>query len=419
MARTSRILFGLMFLVLALAEVAKAEELNAGALVELALEVNPQIRAARARWNSAEHQVMQNYLPADPVYSMSNNDSHLGITKAGSQSVSVTQALQFPGKALLQGDIAKRAARIARLNYEATVRNIRAQVETGFYQFVLDDALAEATTARLSDLDRVLKVTQTAYITNQVTQTDVVSAQFDYSVALQQEIQLRVSAQNDKSQLNQLLYRRADEPLALDRKIELKRIEVPVDSLVARAVEMRQEILAAALVEENTSVALRLARMEYLPDFNFGYTFDHFLVPSFAPTPNDTQDHTLLVGLNLPIYFWWKQNEDVSRAKFDLEAARDDLGTIRSQTEVAVTILYRQAQVSYQTALLYRDSLIPLAHLDFEVALFAYAGGKISFVALAAALQRSYGARVAYVQAANQFLAQRIALEQTLGAPLP
>ncbi|HEY6420390.1 MAG TPA: TolC family protein, partial [Candidatus Binataceae bacterium] len=71
------------------------------------------------------------------------------------------------------------------------------------------------------------------------------------------------------------------------------------------------------------------------------------------------------------------------------------------------------------TSLLYRDSLTPLARQDFEVALIAYQSGKIDFVTLAGALKRNYDARVNYLQAANQFLAGEVALEQAIGAPLP
>jgi outer membrane protein TolC len=91
---------------------------------------------------------------------------------------------------------------------------------------------------------------------------------------------------------------------------------------------------------------------------------------------------------------------------------------VRNQTAAAVTSLYRSAQYGYQTAILYRQSLIPLAEEDFQVALIAYQSGKISFVELSAALRRGYDARIAYLQAANQFVANRVALEQAIGAPL-
>lgn len=55
---------------------ARAEAaLNAGDLVEIAIEVNPQVRSLRAQWEAAQHQILQNYAPADPVFTYGNVDS--------------------------------------------------------------------------------------------------------------------------------------------------------------------------------------------------------------------------------------------------------------------------------------------------------------------------------------------------------
>jgi outer membrane protein TolC len=50
--------------------------------------------------------------------------------------------------------------------------------------------------------------------------------------------------------------------------------------------------------------------------------------------------------------------------------------------------------------------------------LISYESGKIDFTTLVSTLQRSYDSRTAYLQAANQFLASRVALEQAIGEPL-
>jgi hypothetical protein len=44
----------------------------------------------------------------------------------------------------------------------------------------------------------------------------------------------------------------------------------------------------------------------------------------------------------MPVFFWLKQNEDVKRANFDLEAAHNDVNSIRSMTAASVTNLYTQ-----------------------------------------------------------------------------
>jgi hypothetical protein len=95
-------------------------------LQQTVLEVrtaNPQVRSARHRWKSAQHQIVQNYTPADPLFSFSNQDSWRGfLAGSGLHNMTLTQALQFPGKGVLQGRNAARTAEVARLAYAAAVR---------------------------------------------------------------------------------------------------------------------------------------------------------------------------------------------------------------------------------------------------------------------------------------------------------
>ncbi len=395
------------------------QALDVTQLVQVALEVNPQVRAARARWEAAEHSIKQAYAPNDPQLSYTNGDSAgNGFNRSSFHTLLVSEAFQFPGKALLQGSQVRRSAEIARLTYQATMRDTRAAVETGYYQLVLDSALAEVNAENERNLEQVLRVTQVAYSANRVTQTDFIGAEFDLAAARQLQLQYKTSVENDETALNQLLSRPPGAPLDFERKLTFEPLKLPLDTLIGRAESLRQEILETALTERNSDTALQLAKMEYLPDFTVSYFFDHYLLASAAPAPNRTQDHSWVIGANMPIFFWLKQNEDVVRARDNLEASRYDLVSIRNQTAAAVTSLYRSAQYGYQTAILYRQSLIPLANEDFQVALIAYQSGKISFVELSAALRRGNEARVSYLQAANQFVANRVALEQVTGAPL-
>ncbi len=393
--------------------------LDANQLVELAIEANPQVKAARARWDAAEHQILQNYAPADPQLTFANVDSPRGIGNAPLKSYQVSQALQFPGKALLQADQARRTAKIARLTYEATIRDLRAAVETAYYEVLLDESLLGVNLDNLAALKQVLEVTQVAYSASQVTQTDFISAEFDLAQAELQQHQYETARANDLVTLNQLLHRAPNAPLELDRSMRLQPVKLRLDTLTDMATRVRQEILETALSERNADTAVEMAKMEYLPDFTVGYNFDNYLQQSAGPSPNNLQAHTVTIGFNLPIFFWIKQREDVTSAEFSLKAARDDLNSIRSQTEAAVTQLFRSSQLALESSQLYSRSLIPLAQQDFRVALTAYQSDKIDFVALSGALQRSYAARVGYLQAANQFIAERVALEQAIGAPLP
>ena len=393
--------------------------LSEAQLVEIAIEANPAVKSARYRWDAAVHSIKQTVAPNDPVFTYTNSDSVKNpLGRAALREFNFTETFQFPGKALYQRDQAVRSADIAHLMLAATVRDVRAATETGYFQLVLDGALSEVNAENVQNLDQVVRVTETAYSASTVPQTDVISSEFDLATARQLQRQYQTAVANDETTLNLLLYRPVGEPLSVDRTLKLEALTFPLDALIDRAYAARQEILEAALAERNANTALYLAKMEYLPDFTAGVTYDDYLVPSFAPKLSQPRDWVGIIGFNLPVFFWMKQNEDVVRAKASLQAARSDQALIKIQTAAAVATLYRNAQFGYESAILYRDSLIPLALQNLRVALTAYQGGKIDFVTLSTAVQRLYAARVSYLQAANQFLAGEVSLEQAIGAPL-
>jgi outer membrane protein TolC len=412
---TIAVLVGLLYS----ASVASAQVMSLDQAVTEACRVNPQVRSARFRWESAKHQVIQNYTPSDPQFTFTNSDSWRGfLAGSGTHNVTVTQALQFPGKGLLQGRNAKRTAEIARLAYYAALRDVRAQAQTAYYQIQLDLALGDLIAENAENLERVLKVTEIAYTANLSTQGDLINAKFALEADREQLRQQSVTIANDKTALNVLLDRRPDEPLQVERKFDLASFELTLDQVVESAVSRRQEILQAALTEKNQDTALTLARLEYAPDYSVALGFDHWLIASFAPTPNHTEDWNFEVGFNVPIFFWAK-NADITKARADLDAAREDLESIRTQTAGQVTTLYRQILRSRETALLYHNTLVPLAHQAFEVMLVAYQSGKTDFTALISTFRQQSDARTAYLQAVNQLLAGKVALEQAAGGTLP
>ncbi|MGH7923390.1 MAG: TolC family protein [Candidatus Binatus sp.] len=393
--------------------------LSEGQLVEIAIEANPAVKSARYRWDSAVHSIKQTVAPNDPVFTYTNSDSPKNpFGRASLREFNFTETFQFPGKALHQRDQAERTAEIAQLVLAATVRDVRATTETGYFQLVLDQALAEVNAENVQNLDQVVRVTEIAYQTSLVPQTDVISAEFDFAATRQLQRQYLTAVANDETALNLQLYRPIGEPLSVDRTLKLEALNAPLDALTDRAYAVRQEILAAALAERNSNTALYLAKMEYLPDFTAGIQYDDYLVPGFAPRPSQQRDWSAVIGFNLPVFFWLRQDEDVARAKANLQAARSDQALIKIQTAAAVATLFRSAQFAYETAVLYRDSLIPLARQNFRVALNAYQSGKIDFETLSSVLQREYAARVNYLRSANQFLAGEVSLEQAIGAPL-
>jgi outer membrane protein TolC len=212
--------------------------LTAADLVEIAVEVNPQVRAAREQWGAAQHQILQNYAPADPVFTYGNIQSSEHFN-AATRALSVSDSFQFPGEALLQADNAKRTAQIARLTYEAAIRDLRASVETTYYQVLLDQALIDVNAENIVNLKQVVHVVQTQYEANQASQADLIGAQFALTQAQLQQRQYQTNRANDRVGLNQLLYRKPDSPLELDNRIQIQPLRLTLPQVIDAATRQR------------------------------------------------------------------------------------------------------------------------------------------------------------------------------------
>jgi cobalt-zinc-cadmium efflux system outer membrane protein len=393
---------------------APASTISIEQIISMALESNPQVRAARARWTAAEHSVVQNYAPADPIFTYGSWDSPTnGIDHASLHALQGFVSLQFPGKGYLQGDTAQRTAEMARLTYDAAVRDVRARAEIQYYQLALDGELIKNATRTIGDLERF----RSTVGSGDTEYSAAIGA--DLADAIQSRRRFQISYADDETRLNELLNRRPDEPLSIEAALDLQPIAGPVDEFIERAWSRRQEILQAALHEQNAETALTLAKLEYAPDYTVGYSFNHYLLQSDAPAPNLTETHSIWISFNLPLFFWMKQNEDIKRARYDLEAAREDLSGIRNQTAGEVTILFRHAQFDYENAIVYRDTVVPEAREAFDRAVAEHGRRGEQLATLSEFRNELNLDRASYLQAFNSLMADRIALEQEIGEPLP
>ena len=189
------------------------------------------------------------------------------------------------------GPNAKRTAEIARLTYLAAVRDVTAQAETAYYQIQLDLALNDLIAENVDNLQRVLKVTQIAYTANLATQGDFINAKF----ALEADSRTTAPAtgSHHRQRQNHAEYSARPAPRRACCKsianFDLASFETTLDQAIDRAISSRQEILQAALTEQNQDTAVTLAQLEYAPDYKVGFGLDHWLIASFAPKPNHTE----------------------------------------------------------------------------------------------------------------------------------
>lgn len=98
-------------------------------LVQEALSQNPDIQAARQRWESAKAVVPQVQTLPDPKVSV----GYLNMAPQKEAMYGMSQEVPFPGKLRLRGEIASRDAERLEQDYLATQLAVVAQLKELFY----------------------------------------------------------------------------------------------------------------------------------------------------------------------------------------------------------------------------------------------------------------------------------------------
>ncbi len=135
----------------------------------------------------------------------------------------------------------------------------------------------------------------------------------------------------------------------------------------------------AHTMEEQSDTALAIAKRDYLPDLNVGYTYQ-------KTGPGFRDYYMLSLGVKVPLYFWRKQTPAVEQAALEKESVIADSYSKRlsvlSDLENQVVAL----RTSDRVLKLYSDGLIPQAEETLTSSTAAYRVGKVDFQTLLSAV---------------------------------
>jgi len=341
------------------------------ALIREAQERNPDIQAARQRWESGKAVIPQVQTLPDPKVILGYKD----MTPNREVMYGMSQEVPFPGKLRLKGEIATRDAERMEQDYRAMQLAVIAQLKESFYDlhFVHDSIDVLGKTKLL--LEEFEDTAESRYSVGQAAQQDVFRAQTEISRLLARLASLEQKRQSLHAVINRILNRLPNDPLAPPGEIEFTPLHHSPAELNALVEQSSPLLHGQQKTLERGDQSIALAKREYYPDFELDARGLH-------DNAMNADGYQVMLNVKVPLYYATKQRQGVNEAVAGREASFQDLQALRQELLSRLKDNLAQAERAEKLVKLLRDAIIPQSRLTLTSAQASYAVGKIDFLTL-------------------------------------
>jgi outer membrane protein, heavy metal efflux system len=386
-------------------------------LIAEVLENNPEILAARRRFEASTKRPSQLSTLPDPMFSFTNFGvghpfSTLNKSEFAYVGFGVSQEIPFPGKLTLRRQIAQKEAGSEGQMYRDTQLRVVSRLKQGYYDLYYTHKAIETLQKDRDLLDRFAKIAAARYRVGSGLQQDVLRSQVEISLLMQRLEILEQQRASQEAFLSSLLNRPSGAQMG--KPVELKKSELnyELEQLYRLTLENAPRLRSRQEMVDSHTFALDLARKGYLPDFNaiFQYQKTGSLYPDY---------YMAMAEVKVPLYFWRKQRLGVEEAATRLVQSRHEYQMTVQEISFAVKDQFLIAKTAERLLALYEQGIIPQSAASLESALAGYQVGKVDFLTLINNLTVLLNFETDYYKELSNQKKALAQLEEWVGVPLP
>ncbi len=410
-------------LMAALVPAAFAEELALGSTVDTLLdysrEHNPEYAGMLHEASAAGERVIPAGALPDPRFRVELRD----ITRVGEQGPTLwpgrvgstryllTQDLPGFGKRGLRREIATLEADGARGRAAGTWAQLSGRIKSAYallYYIHRNERLIQEI---LDLMVRLEEVAQVRYAGGLAAQQDVIRAQVEQTSLRTELVATENERRQTQAQLNALVARPADAPLAEPRRLRPLPTPVELDfmALAKRVRERNPQLFAAEARIKAAEKTRELTHKNRYPDFTVG--------ASPVQNQGSIKEWELMFEVNIPLQQAARRGQErESEAMLWAARARKEATTNEALSELAENLSGIEA--ARRTESLATTSLLPQAELTFKAALAGYETGTVDFATLLDAQRQIREARQTQIKAQAEGRVLLAGIETLLGEDL-
>lgn len=389
-----------------------SDTITLGAVLEIVRKENPEIKAARKEWEAAKAKVLSEKTWPDPQVGVEYwgfRKSSLNVSESPERWYDISQEIPFPGKLYWRGKAAKHGARREEGLYQATEREVLAQVKEAYYGLMVAERATEIFKENLEIIRRFAKVAESKYASGKATQSDALRAQVELSKMLNMRLTVDQERETAQARLNSLLDRHPEEPLRTADEPSLAPLKYSFQELEQLAMENRPEVHAASHHVDHMKAELAAMRADYLPDTMVQYTL--------RKVEGQETDAIAMFKADVPLWFW-RQGSLVNAAKREKEHADAMLRSAKTMTRYEVKEFLVQVQTSQRLVELYKTTVLPQAEQSLKVTEAGYRSDRIGFLDLLDSQRALVEFQLEYYQYLGRYGSSLAQLERVVGVDL-
>lgn len=385
-------------------------------LIKEAKENNPEILAAKKRYEAAKARIPQAKSLDNPTVGISfekipRGTLKLDQTMSEDRMLSISQMLPFFGKLSLKGKISLVESQMAASEYRSKELEVVNEVKNAYYDLFLNFKEIELNQESLKLLEAIANVAEAKYSVGEISQEEVFKLNLEIA-GLYNRIQNLIEEQSaKKTKLNSLLNRQPESELGEPSLSEDTSFQIDVNSLYMLTLENQPELQVFSYAIERNKYAKSLAKRSFFPDLMAQLTQRGISSGSIGPWD-------LMLAFTLPLWFWTKQRYEVKEAIANLEEAKAAYQAMKNKAIAEVKDLYAKIEISKNKINLYQTNLIPILEGSINSSLTAFRSGESDFMMLLDSERMLIETKMGYYKALVDYNMNLADLERALGLDL-
>ena len=387
------------------AAAATAEPLSLAKAIELALEGNPEVAAAKRQWEATEGQVIQGRSRPNPELAYSLEDTR---SKTRTQSWQLNLPVELGGKRAARTKAAEKTREQAQAQLAELQATVRANVAAAYFDVLTAQerlvlardsaALAKSSTDTVSKRVAAGKVSPVEESKARVAEAGV-------------RVELAQAASEQRNALSRLfaLLGRIDAPYTvLEGKAE-NLPSVPSLADLQPLISSAPGVVLARIEVDRRKALTALEQSKRVPDVTVSVGMQR---------SNETQRNVLLFGVSVPLPIFDRNQGNLLEALKLEDKARDELqaASVRLHSEVAQG-QERLSTITAEVQSLQQD-VLPGAKSAYDAATIGFENGKFNFLEVLDAQRTYFTAKSQYLKALGEAHRAAADIDRLLGASM-